>query len=283
MKEITKPSILNYSDYKTFLNDIYVFKKSENRSFSHRFISQKVGASSAGWFSNIVSGRISLTGTHLLRLCKLLDLSLKDIEYFELLVKYEQAGSIEEKEICYKKISSIKGIHSKIINKESFDLYNYWYITAIRELLFIYNFKDDYSALSKKLTPSIKIPEAKKAIKTLNALKLIKPNKNGFLKPSDPIILKDTGFKTVHWAKVIRAKSLLAYDAVYNFKKNERDLSEVYMPLSAEGFKEAQKEIETLRKKLLAISEKDKDRNQIFQCNFQLFPLSTQISENNNE
>lgn len=283
MKKTNKPTILNYSDYKLFLNDIYSYNKSINKSFSHRFISNKVGASSAGWFSNIISGRISLTATHLVRLSKLLNLSMNETEYLELLVKYEQSASIEEKDICYKKISSIKGIDSRIISKESFDFYNNWYISAIRELLFIYDFRSDFADLAKTLRPKIKVSEAKKAINTLKSLNLVAVNSKGFLKPTDQIIKKDSSFKTVHWANQIKSKGLLAIEAVDNFKKDERDLSEVFIPLSDDGFKEASLEIEKLRKRLLAISEKDKNRNKIYQCNFQLFPLSTQIMENKND
>lgn len=278
-----KPTVLDYSDYKEFLNAVYQYNKSLNRSFSHRYISNKVGASSAGWFSNVVSGRISLTGTHFHKLCELLELSANETDYFELLVKYEQSASIEEKELCFRKIAGVKGVNSKIISKESFELYSYWYISAVRELLFIYDFKDDYSALAKLVRPQIKHSQAKKAIKVLVKLNMVKKDLRGFLKPVDTIITKADTFNTVHWANQIRAKSQLAVEAVESFSKEERDLSEVYMPLSEEGFKEARKEIAALRKKLLAISEKEKNQNRIYQCNFQLFPLSAHIEENNNE
>ena len=67
-----------------------------------------------------------------------------------------------------------------IISKESFDFYNHWYISAIRELLFIFDFIDNYSELAKKLRPTIKTSEAKRSIKTLLSLKLIRSNSKGF-------------------------------------------------------------------------------------------------------
>lgn len=278
-----KPSVLDYASYKDYLSDIYTYHKQENRSFSHRFISQKVGSSSTGWFSSVVSGRITLTLNYLHKLCSVFKLKQNEADYFELLVKYEQSKSIREKETCYKLMVGIKGVNPRIISLDSFELYDHWYISAIRELLFIIDFNNDYKFLAKQLTPSITALEAKRAIEVLKNLELIALDERGFFKPIDTVIRKDSGFKTVHWAKQLRAKFQLGVGAIDSFVKEERDLSEVYIPLSEAGFEEARKEIAILRKKLLAISERDKNLCRVYQCNFQVFPLSSHIQEDLHE
>ena len=50
MKE-QKPDIFQYVDYRLFLSDLYRYFKSKEPKFSHRFIALKIGAGSAGWFS----------------------------------------------------------------------------------------------------------------------------------------------------------------------------------------------------------------------------------------
>ncbi len=275
-----KPDIFDYTDFRTYLNDAYTSLKSQDNKYSHRFIANYVNASSAGWFSNIISGRIRMTSTYLMRLAKLFHLKNPERDYFELLVNYEQAGSIEEKNIYVDKILSLKGVKPAVISRDQFDFYNYWYISTIRELLFIFDFKDDFKSLAKQLNPPIKVQEAKKAVKILQSLQLIKINSKGYYKPNDPVILKDPNFKTVHWANLMKAKSNLGTEAIEQFDKNERDISEVYVPLSHGGFEEIREEIKTLRKKILALSEKDKNRNTVYQCNIQLFPLTKRTSEN---
>jgi uncharacterized protein (TIGR02147 family) len=53
--------ILTYTDYCEYLKDAYNLVKNQNPKYPHRFIAQKIGASSAGWFSGVVAGRINCT------------------------------------------------------------------------------------------------------------------------------------------------------------------------------------------------------------------------------
>lgn len=149
----TKPEIIGYIDYRKFLKDVFNYFKEISPKYSHRYIAKEVEASSAGWFSDIVRGRINCTSKFipkLARVCKLDDIQA---EYFELLVNYNQAGSIEEGQNLFKKMLSFSKPKSTLILADKFAFYNKWYIPAIRELLSIYDFSDDYKALSQKLYP----------------------------------------------------------------------------------------------------------------------------------
>jgi uncharacterized protein (TIGR02147 family) len=209
-----------------------------------------------------------------LKLTKLFKLSAREKNYFEVLVGYSQAGSLDEKNAFMEKMMSFKELNASIVNKDQFAFYSTWYIPAIRELLFCYNFRDDYKALAKKLSPSISLQQAKKAVRILKSLGFVKADRNGHLRPCDPIIKKDPQFKSLHWANFMRANMELGISALDRFKKDSRDISAVTLCLSKEGQDRASEEIAELRKKLLAISEQDKNRNNVFQCNIQLFPLA---------
>ncbi|MGB7567714.1 MAG: TIGR02147 family protein [Chitinivibrionales bacterium] len=271
---LSKPNIFNYASYRVFLNDYYHFLKQQDNKFSHRLIAYKTGSSSAGWFSDVVGGRINLTGTYLLKLSRLFKLTAREKSYFEVLVGYDQAGSLDEKNAFMEKMMSFKELNASIVNKNQFAFYSTWYIPAIRELLFCHDFKDDYKALAKELSPPISPQRAKKAIEILKSLGFVKANRSGHLKPCDPIIKKDPHFKSLHWANFMRANMELGIEALDRFKKENRDISAVTICLSEEGKNRASEEIAELRKKLLAISEQDQKRNNVFQCNIQLFPLT---------
>lgn len=278
-----KPDIFDYTSFRDYLADIFGYLKSQNSKYSHRFIANQVGASSAGWFSNVLSGRINLTNIYVIRLTKLLHLNNHERDYLELLINYEQAGSTEEKKMYVDKILTSKGVKPTVINRDQFDFYNNWYISAIRELLFIYDFKDDYKELAKLLNPQIKIQEAKKAIQILLTLNMITCTSKGLYKPIDPVIRKNPNFKTVHWANLMRIKGKLGIEAIERFQKEERDISEVYVPLSQKSFDQVKEDIKILRKKILSLSEKDKNRNTVYQCNIQLFPLTKRVKNHEKE
>lgn len=49
--------IFAYTDFRKYLEDYYLARKRTDRKFSHRFIQEKVVASSAEWFADVAKGR----------------------------------------------------------------------------------------------------------------------------------------------------------------------------------------------------------------------------------
>lgn len=188
-------SIYDYRDYRTFLKDAQASLKKSAGKYSHRFIAEKVGASSAGWFSNVVSGRISLTGSYRVKLAHFLELTTHESDYFDYLVGYEQASTIEEKRIISQKIISHKGIKPKVIGKDQFEFYSHWYISAIRELLFIYDFTGNFKELSQMLIPQISVSEARGAVKLLTDMNILITHKHKYLQKLGLLIKKRGALK----------------------------------------------------------------------------------------
>ncbi len=275
----TAVSIYDYSDYRDYLKEVHSLLKKSDKKYSHRFIAEKVGASAGGWFSNVISGRISLTGTYRIKLAKFLELTSHESDYFDYLVGYDQASSIEEKRIISEKIIAHKGVKAHVIGKDQFDFYSRWYISAVRELLFIYNFNDDYAELAKMVIPKISKSEAKTAIQLLDQMELIKKNSRGYYKPTATTVRNESTFDIVHWANQMSNKGELGVEAISRFHRDERNISEVFAPLSEESYGKVVTEIESLRKKILAFSEEDRNSDRVYQCNIQLFPLSNRISK----
>jgi uncharacterized protein (TIGR02147 family) len=252
---------------------------SDNTSFTYRYISKHTGASSAGWFPNIIKGRINLTSSYLMKLASLLKMNSSEAEYFEILVNYNQASQIDEKNFYFSKLAAMRGIKPALIQGEHLAFFSKWYISVIRELLFIHDFKDNYDELGNLIIPKISGDDAAEAINILKSIFFVRETVNGQLKPSQPIIKKDPTIKTDLWASHMKSKIKLGLQAIDQFSKEERDVSEVYMPLSKAGFEFAKNEIAKLRKKLLVIAENDTDQDRVYQCTLQLFPLTERVAQ----
>ncbi len=272
-------SIYDFKEYHTFLKEAQGSLKKSNSKYSHRFIGEKVGASSAGWFSNVISKRISLTGSYRVKLAQFLELTTHESDYFDFLVGYEQASTIEEKRIISQKIVSHRGIKPEVIGKDQFEFYCHWYISAIRELLFIYDFSDNYKALSQMVIPQVTVTEAKTAINLLIEMNLIELDEKAMYRPTSTTVENDSQFIIVHWANQMIAKGELAIEAISRFHKDERNISEVYVPLSQESYSQVVADIDAFRLKVLALSAEDLKSDRVYQCNIQLFPLSKKIEQ----
>jgi len=137
--------------------------------------------------------------------------------------------------------------------------------------------RGDAADLARQLSPQIKPKEAEEAIGVLRSLGFIHRDRHGRVRPTEETVRKDSRFATFHWAKLMRAKIDLAREAIERYPREQRDISEVYAPLSDEGYAEMKNEIAKLRRKMLALSERDKGRNRVWQCNVNFFPLSSTI------
>jgi len=84
-------NIYAFTDYRKYLGEYYLARKKSDRKFSHRFIQEKVGAGSAGWFADVVKGRSNIPGTLVIKLAKLLQLKPTETDYFESMVFFSQA------------------------------------------------------------------------------------------------------------------------------------------------------------------------------------------------
>lgn len=267
-------SIFGYTDYREFLKTRYEEEKTLNRSFSHRHIMTKVGATSSGWFSDVLKGRISLTRAFALRLVKLFQLTAEEEDYFLALVDYGEAASSEERQRALEHILSFRELKVDLLGQDKFEYYARWYHAALRELLFIYPFRGDYEALAARLSPPITEGQARRAMDLLVRLGLVALDEGGRYRPTATILKKDSSTKSDHLANFLRANFELGIESLERFPKEMRDVSALTLALSPEDFLAAREEIRALRKKLLALSEKPHPEKKVYQCNFQVFPVT---------
>lgn len=272
--EKTPVSILEYSDYRSYLKDYYEWAHAQDRNFSHRMIGSKVGTSSSGWFTDVLKSRQNLTGPQLIKLTAFLKLDEKEADYFESLVQFNQSSSLDEKNRHFRKLLAHRDIKAKVVGQEKFEYYSKWYYSAIRELLFFYDFQGDHGALAKKLNPPIRTAEAKEAIKLLESLNFIRKDAQGRLLPFDSTLKKDSSFKSLFAVNFLKANMELGVAALEKFPKEERHISAMTLSFSENGMGKAVEEIENLRKRLLALMEEDPVPEKVYQLNLQLFPLT---------
>ena len=66
----------------------------------------------------------------------------------------------------------------------------------------------------------------------------------------------------------------LGKEAVDRFDSGERDLRSVTLGIPTEAYPELKRKMEAFWDEILAFGQKQKDTEQVFQVNMQLFPLS---------
>lgn len=274
--------ITAYTDYRLFLRDFHSGQKLLNPRYSHRMFARKASLSSSGFFSEVVAGKRKLTQATLLKFSQAMKLGAQEHAYFECLVDFNQAKTVEEKNHHYARLMALRGTRLDIVGAGRYEFYRNWWNSAIREMINCHSVKcdsrEDYAALGQSLQPSISAAQARRSVDLLLRLGFVERMPDGRLRqttrfistgslpPGEPTTLDVDNFQL--------AMLELARKALDSQPRAQRDFSTLTLSLSAAGEAAAKAEIAALRKRLLALAEQDRGADRVRQFNFQSFPLS---------
>jgi len=266
-----------YLSYRKLLKDLYEDRKKEQPIFSYRYIAQKVGFASAGFFTNIISGKRNISPEFIFKFADVFKLKKSETEYFELLVNFEQAKDHERKRFYFEKILGHKKSKITITDAWQYEFYSAWYYTAIRELIDIYPFKGNFEELAKRVSPPIKTQDAKKAVELLEKIGFIKMNDQGIYEQTDTFITTGYEAKSVAITNFLMEMSDLAKEAIDRYPRDKRDISSLTFTLSEQGFTTIQDRLKDFRREVLEIVREDKVKkrqDRVYHVNFHIFPLT---------
>lgn len=266
-------SLFSYTDYREFLKDYYESRKRDDPHFSHRFIAAKVGFDS-GYFTKILQGTRNISPVFISKFAEFLGLRVKETEYFEALVLFNQARSFAEKKRNLEKLLSFRKTDSRLLNKHQYELFDKWYYLAVREILAFYPFSGDFEALAKLTVPVILPKEAKKAISVLEKAGLVRKSESGVYERVEPVWTTGPEVQSVALVNLHRAMADLGKDAFDRFERKTRSMSTLTLSISEREYKLIEAEIAALRHKLLAMAQSCEKPDRVYQCNFNVFPLS---------
>jgi uncharacterized protein (TIGR02147 family) len=276
--------IFQYTDYRQYLSDFYEAEKNRNPHYSHRYIAQKVGFNSSGFFSKIIQGKTNISNDLALRFADFLKLKKTEAEYFGLLVLFNQAKTHAEKQRWFEKIVVFSKSKVKIFHVSQYEFFKKWYYLAIQQLLAFYKFDGDYQQLGKMLNPPISPAQAKKAIELLVNLNLIKKDVDGVYKPTDTLLSTGEVVKRVAFSSLAMNTLDLAKEAIDRFPIEERDISTLTLSFSKELYETIHEKLKGFRRELLELVNSDPNMaDRVYQVNFQIFPLTQSTREERHE
>jgi uncharacterized protein (TIGR02147 family) len=272
-------NIYIYLEYRKYLQDYYLLKKKQNNLFSFRVFSRMAGVNTPNFLQLLIQGKRNLKESTITSVSKAIGHNEEEAAYFRLLVKFDQANVVEEKTDYFLQLSKIRKPYKiNNITDIQFEHYRCWYYKAIRELLAFYPFYPDeqyaYRNLATILRPAIKQKEASTAIKHMLKLGLLKKDESNRIVPTARFITTGDEVNSLFVRKFHEAMMEIAKESQDNFPPDKRDVSCLTVSISDEGFDIIKKEIQLFRKQLLEIVKRDDNPKNVFQINFQLFPLT---------
>ncbi len=269
------PIIFKYLNYRSFLKDMFEFRKKMHDYFSYRYFSSKSGFASPNFLKLVTSGKRNLTNNSIPKIAKGFELKKKEREFFENMVFMNQATTHDERNHYYKKMMTINGnTKAQKIAKAQYDYFSKWYYPVIREIVTFGDCRHTPESIATLLNPRIKSGEVKKALKLLADLKLIKKDENGYWEQCEKKVTTGPEVKSLVVTNFHKEMLKLATEAIERHSQKERDITALTLGINGSKIPDIKKMIATFRKELLNMACDDEDSDQVIQINIQAFPLT---------
>jgi uncharacterized protein (TIGR02147 family) len=273
--------IFSYIDYREFLKDFYREKKEKTRCFSYRYFARKAGINSPNFLKQVIESKRNLTNQTIDKFIVALQISEKEACFFRHLVLFNQSKAAAEKQDHYTAmLSMMHTVREQRLTADQHEYYHHWYVSVIRELVCLRDFKDDYKKLSAAVSPAIGAREARFAVTLLLRLGMILKQADGTFRQTESAILSNS--EVAHMAVRAFNREMLrkAETALDEIPREERNIYGVTVGLSKPCYDVLVAEMAAFRDRVVAIAAGDTGSSRVYQMNLQLFPLSKDVGAN---
>jgi uncharacterized protein (TIGR02147 family) len=267
-------NIYSYVDFKRFLNDAFAERLTRNPRFTRTWICRQAGMpNTRSYFSDIVAGKRPLSKSKMELLIPLFELDADEAQYFRFLVLFNQTMLKDEKEFYLDQLIALNRTPWKLVDKNAYDYYREWYISAIRAYLDIASVGDEYDRIAKSIYPPITAGQARSAMELLKRLGFIKKDKHGHWKPEDKILFSPADANDAiiqrYQAKCIE----VSLSALYDGDLKTKSFATRTLSVSSEIYEKIDKKLDKFLSEVRSLVHKDeKPADRICQLNVQFFP-----------
>ncbi len=268
-----QPIVTDYLDYRSFLKDYFRHRKQEQAGYSMRTFARNpsLGISSSGFMTNLLKGSRNLTQRQRLQFAKVLKLDERHAEYFDFLVQFNQAKSIEEKNHFFAYLSKHRGSQAKILLEKQYQFFANWHHSVIWNYLGLDKAEGNPARMAKHLAENLSAAEVEESLNLLLDMGLIKKQANGY-GVTDRHLVTDKVF-TGQVAKDYHKEFLrLAAGALDQFPAEQRQFNVLAFSVSNKGFLAVKQRIDAFLQEVREIIDRDDAMNQVNILNIQLFP-----------
>jgi uncharacterized protein (TIGR02147 family) len=280
--------IFTFFDYRSYLSCFYEEQKSRDAHFSYQLMAEKAGFKARDFIYRVIKGQKNLSADSIPKLARALDLTGNKALYFGLLVRFTQAADQDERDRLHEQLCASnprlrQPQSAKIIPHEYYKLYAEWYHVAIRSIIEMHEFSGDWEWLAGSLTPPITPFQAKKSVALLTKLGLVSCAEGGRYVANEKAIATGEDVKKFALHSFYRWGMKRAAEAMESLPREERNITGVTLGMSAASYAKAVEKIRALRQELALLAQGDDEADRVFQCNVQVFPLSTKLTKSGDD
>jgi len=278
-RDSSPPQILQYLEYRDFLKDYCDWRRRSDREFSQRTFAKEAGlpASSSSLLPAVLKGRRQLSQNLRVKFAKALQLPERQARYFDLLVQFNQAKGMAEKNHFFSLLSQFRSSRAQILGKEQFEFYSKWYYSAVRNFFAMETRLRHPEAIAARLFPEVTSAQVEEAIRLLLDLGLIRKTANGYAVTERHIFSpKDVQAKAArgHMLELTR----MSLEVLERVPPTARQYNALMFTTSPKGFAAVKERMRSFVEELREIVDRDTGEDRVYSLTMQLFP-NTRLPE----
>ena len=265
--------VMEYQNYRVYIRDFYAERKVRS-GFTWRDFAKAAGYSSPVFLKLVCDGKSNLSEVGVERVASAMGLVGVDLQYFRLLVEFNQEKDSAKKKIVFKKMREVaKEGSMEIVGEDQFDYYESWVNPVVREMA--PQMGDATPAkIAEKLAFETQTAEVKKALSLLQKVGLLRKGERGYEQAAKSITTGNLEVARLSVREMHRQMGELAVRALDEIPMNERDISGLTLGVSENAFYRISQEIADFRRRISSIVMEDAGENRVYRLNVQLFPLT---------
>lgn len=269
-------SVFSHLSYREYLQALHQAMKATAESYSYLQFAEDLGFSKSNVLWLVVSGRRKLSSKASGRIVDALDLRGNDRRYFLTLVRYCNARRPDDRQALLEELlRQRKADLPTTVLQENLEYYSEWFHPVIREMTSLADFQSDPHWIAEKLAMKILPKQAEKSLRLLEELNLIRFDaKKKRHYPTGEAILPDRTVSTLAAVRYHQQMCEIASEALTRVSAANREYNTITICVSKEEAMEIGALIHELCERIVRAEQKAKKKDQVFQVNLQLFPLT---------
>lgn len=277
-----KIELTRYSDYRSYLGDLFQVFKETFRKYSYARFAEDLGLGASNIMFSIVKGRRKLMFKHVRAISESLGFDRKESRFFASLVRVHNSKKVGEHIADLDMLFDVaEARFEKSVESESMRMMSAWQNVLVFEALELFPSGAELGELTRSFKVRISKTEVRESLKLLIEMGYVREDSGLFCKSQKNF---STGSQVPGYG-VIRyhLKMMeLARDCLgQGFRPDERNVSSVTLSLSDTAAEMLIRELDEFRRRLILLAQqKSQDDAQngispqkLIQVNFQVFPL----------
>lgn len=269
------PQILQYLDYRDYIRDYCSHQKTVDPDFSQRNFAKDAGLplSSSSLLPAILKGRRNLSQSLRIKFGKAMGLGEREYRYFDLLVQFNQAKGMTEKNHFFSQLAKFRSSRAHIVGETQYRFFSKWYYSAVWNFFGIEQKQRHPGAIAARIFPPITPSQAEESIRLLLELGLIMKTASGYA-VTDKHLYTEKDVQAMAAKQHIQELTGMAMQVFDAVPPERRQYNALMFSISEEGFQAVKDRIRSFQEELREIIDRDGKEDRIYTLTMQLFPNS---------